>query len=60
METSVMTLVGHAVMVCFVLTTMPIYMLVAIKVPKWFIRTIDKIRRGFLWKGRKDINGAVV
>jgi hypothetical protein len=55
-----MTLVGHTIMVCFVLTTIPIYMLVAIKVRKWFIRAIDKIRRGFLWKGRKDINGAVV
>jgi hypothetical protein len=26
-------------------------------VPKWFIKAIDKIRRGFLWKGRKDIQG---
>jgi hypothetical protein len=39
------------------LTAIPIYLLVALKVPKWFIRAIDKIRRGFLWKGRKDANG---
>ena len=26
-------------------------------VPKWVIKAIDKIRRAFLWKGRKEING---
>lgn len=49
--------INHAVMVRFVLTALPIYMLVAMKVPKWFIRLIDKIRRYFLWKGRSDVNG---
>ena len=52
-----MTLVGHAVLVRFVHTAIPVYLLVAIQVPKWFIRAIDKIRRSFLWKGRKEING---
>ena len=52
-----MNLAGRAVLVCFVLTAIPIYLLVAIKVPKWFIRAIDKIRREFLWKGRKDARG---
>jgi len=44
-----MTLTGWAVFVRFVLTTIPIYLLVAIKVPRWFIRAVDKIR-SFLWK----------
>jgi hypothetical protein len=52
-----MNLAGHAVLVRFVLTAIPIYLLIALKVPKWFIRAIDKIRRGFLWKVRKDVNG---
>ena len=26
-------------------------------VPKWVIKAKDKIRRAFLWKGRKEING---
>jgi hypothetical protein len=30
---------------------------VAINVPKWVIKSIDKIQRGFLWKGRKNVNG---
>jgi len=44
-----MTLVGRAVLVRFVLTAIPIYLLVAIKVSKWFLRSMDKIRRGFLF-----------
>jgi hypothetical protein len=56
-KASLLNMAGRTVLVRFVLTAIPIYLLVAIKVPKWFIRAIDKIRRGFLWKGRKDANG---
>lgn len=56
-KASLMNLAGRAVLVRFVLTAIPIYLLIALKVPKWFIRAIDKIRRGFLWKGRKEVNG---
>ena len=52
-----MTLAGRVVLVRFVLTAIPVYLLVVIQVPKWFVRAIDKIRRSFLWKGRKEING---
>jgi hypothetical protein len=44
-------------MVRFVLSAVPIYLMIAINVPKWFIRAIDKIRR-FLWKGKKQANGS--
>jgi hypothetical protein len=44
-------------LVRFVLSAIPIYLLIAIKIPKWVIKSIDKIRRGFLWKGRKEVNG---
>jgi len=54
---SLLTLAGRAVLVRFVLTAIPIHLLIAIKVPKWFLRAIDKIRRGFLWSGRKQANG---
>jgi hypothetical protein len=30
---------------------------IAMNIPKWVIKSIDKIRRGFLWRGRKDVNG---
>jgi hypothetical protein len=39
-----------------VLTAIPIHLLVAIKVSKWFLRAVDKIRRDFLWPGRKEVN----
>jgi len=50
-----MTLAGRVVLVRFVLTAIPVYLLVAIQVPKWFIRAIDKIRRSFFME-RKEGN----
>jgi len=52
-----MSLVGRAVLVRYVITAIRIYLLIAIRVPKWFIRAVDKIGKSFLWKGRKEING---
>ena len=51
---------GRITMVRFVLSAIPIYLLIAIKVPKWFIKEIDKIRKGFLWKGGNMLMEAAV
>jgi hypothetical protein len=48
---------GRATLVKVVLTAIPIYHLIALRCPRWVIKAIDKIRRGFLWKGRTDIRG---
>lgn len=48
---------GRLVLVKAVLTAIPIYVLLAIDVPKWFIKAVDKWRRQFLWDGRKQLNG---
>ncbi|GJN40212.1 hypothetical protein PR202_gb29393 [Eleusine coracana subsp. coracana] len=32
-------------------------MLIALDVPQWFVKVIDKWRRAFLWRGRRDLNG---
>ncbi|GJN06676.1 hypothetical protein PR202_ga24430 [Eleusine coracana subsp. coracana] len=52
-----MNLAGRSAWVRFVLTAIPIYILIALNVPKWFLNAIDKLRRDFLWCGRKAANG---
>jgi hypothetical protein len=52
-----LNLAGRTTLVRFVLSAIPIYLLIAMNIPKWVIKSIDKIRRGFLWRGRKDVNG---
>lgn len=37
----------------FVLSSILVYLLIAINVPKWVIKAIDKIRRAFLCERRK-------
>ncbi|GJN07423.1 hypothetical protein PR202_ga25253 [Eleusine coracana subsp. coracana] len=48
---------GRLVLVKTVLIPIPIHVLIALNCPKWVIKAIDKYRRGFLWKGCKDIQG---
>jgi hypothetical protein len=56
-KASLMNRAGHLVLVKVVLTAVPIYLLIALDLPKWFIKAIDKKRRGFLWKGHQQANG---
>ncbi|GJN13770.1 hypothetical protein PR202_gb00513 [Eleusine coracana subsp. coracana] len=36
---------------------MPIYTLIALDIPKWVIKALEKIIRAFLWRGRKEVRG---
>lgn len=51
---------GCLILVRAVLTTIPIYLLIALDAPRWFIKAVDKFRRAFLWRGRKDCAAAIV
>jgi hypothetical protein len=48
-----LSLGGRTTMVRFVLSAIPAYLLIAMNIPKWVIKSIDKIRRGFIWKERR-------
>ena len=50
-KASLMNMAGRVTWVHFVLYVIPIYVLIAIKVPKWFIRSIDEIRKSFHLEG---------
>jgi hypothetical protein len=52
-----MTRAGRKVMVQHVLTGMIVYLAMATDIPPWALHAIDKIGRGFLWRGRKDAKG---
>ena len=52
-----LNLAGRTALVRFVLSAIPIYLLIEMNTPKWVIKEIDKIRREFIWKGRKEANG---
>jgi hypothetical protein len=56
-KANLMTKSGREVMVQHVLTRMIVYLAMAIDLPHWALDAFDKIRRGFLWRGRKDAKG---
>jgi hypothetical protein len=56
-KASLMNLAGRETMIRFIFSAIPVYLLIAVNVPKWVIKAIDKIRRSFSWKGRKEVNG---
>lgn len=56
-KADLMTRAGRKVQVQYVLTGMLIYLAMTVNIPPWAIKAIDKIRRGFLWRGHKEVRG---
>jgi len=54
-KASLMNRAGRITMVRFVLSAIPVYLLIAINVPKWFIKAIDKIRNVLFGRGRNKL-----
>jgi hypothetical protein len=56
-KADLMTRAGRRVQVQHVLTSMTVYLYMAVDTPQWGLDAIDKIRRGFLCRGRKEARG---
>jgi hypothetical protein len=52
-----MNLGGRRELVKTMLSSVPIYLLIALKPLKNFYKAMDKVRRCFLWIGNQHING---
>jgi hypothetical protein len=48
---------GRVVHVQFVMTAKIIYTTMAVEFPAWAFKAIEKLQKGFVWKGRKEVNG---
>jgi hypothetical protein len=48
---------GCVVHVQFVMTARIIYTAMAVEFPTWAFKAIEKLQKGFVWKGRKEDNG---
>jgi hypothetical protein len=56
-KSSLMSRAGRLVMVKVVLSSIPVYSMLALDLPKWVTKAINKIRRCFLWKGQEQVHG---
>jgi hypothetical protein len=57
MEGGLLTRAGRKVHVQFVLTSMLIYLVMALDLPQWAHKAFDKIRRNYYWRGHKEAKG---
>jgi hypothetical protein len=56
-KSNLLSRAGRLVMVKTVLSSVPIYLMLALELPKWVFKALDRKRRGFLWKGQGETNG---
>jgi hypothetical protein len=56
-KADLLTRAGRKIHVQFVLTTTIIYLAMALDLPQWAHKAIDKIRMGYYWRGHKKAKG---
>jgi hypothetical protein len=45
-----LNLAGRTALVRFVLSAIPVSLFIAMNVPKWVIKAINKVKKGFMWR----------
>lgn len=48
---------GHLILINSTLMATTIYHMLALDLPSWFFKCVEKIQRGFFWRGQSDANG---
>jgi hypothetical protein len=57
LKAELMNRAGRSVYVQFVMAARVIYTAMSMDLPLWAIKAIEKLLRGFLWRGRKEAKG---
>jgi hypothetical protein len=58
-KADLLTKPGRKVLIQFVLTDMLIYLAMAIDLPAWALKLIDKFKCEFFWRGHKEVKGGL-
>jgi hypothetical protein len=56
-KADLLTRAGRKVQMQFVLTSMFIYIVMALDFPQWAHKAMDKIHRNYFWRGHKEAKG---
>jgi hypothetical protein len=59
-KAGMLTRVGRKVHVQFVLTSTLIYLAMALDLPQWAHKAMDKIQRSYFWRGHKEAKGGAL
>ncbi|KAJ4798488.1 RNA-directed DNA polymerase (reverse transcriptase)-related family protein [Rhynchospora pubera] len=58
-KSSLLSRAGRVVLAASVLSTIPVYFMTVFKLPVWVIKSLDRIRRNFVWGSSNNTGGSV-
>jgi hypothetical protein len=56
-KAELMNRAGQTVHVQFVMMAKIIYTAMVVDLPQWAFKAVEKVQKGFLWRGRKEVGG---